>query len=109
MKYGRKETNVAMVKLSERERRILDFERTWWKEPGSKQAAIRHHFHLSPTRYYQLVADLVSRPAAESYDPLVVRRIRRMQSQRRRTRYEGPERPLRAGQPGPSASEPTSR
>ena len=41
--------------LSERDRAILDFERTWWTEPGPKDAAIRTRFGVSPTRYYRLL------------------------------------------------------
>ena len=75
--------------LSERERAILDFERSWWTESGPKQLAIRTRFHLSATRYYQLLAALVDSPEADAYDPLVVRRLRRIRDRRRRARYEG--------------------
>jgi hypothetical protein len=75
--------------LSERERAILDFERTWWIEPGPKEAAIRARFDLSPTRYYQLLNDLLESPDALEYDPLVVRRMRRLRDRRRRARFEG--------------------
>ena len=75
--------------LSERERAILDFERTWWTEPGPKEAAIRSRFDLSPTRYYQLLNDLLESPDALEYDPLVVRRMRRLRDRRRRARFEG--------------------
>ena len=75
--------------LSERERSILDFERTWWTEPGPKEVAIRVHFDLSPTRYYQVLHDLLETPEADAYDPLVVRRLRRLRDRRRRARYEG--------------------
>jgi beta-phosphoglucomutase-like phosphatase (HAD superfamily) len=78
--------------LVERERAILDFERTWWTEAGVKEPAIRERFGLSATRYYQLLAELVDRDEALAYDPLVVRRLRRMRDRRRRARYEG--RPL---------------
>ena len=75
--------------LSEREQAILDFESGWWREPGSKEAGIRTRFDLSPTRYYQLLADLLESPDALAYDPLVVRRLRRLRDRRRRARFEG--------------------
>lgn len=75
--------------LTERDRAILDFERSWWAEPGSKETAIRERFELSATRYYQLLNEIVDMPAALAYDPLVVRRLRRMRDRRRRTRFEG--------------------
>jgi len=75
--------------LSERDRAILDFERSWWGEPGPKEAAIRRRLALSPTRYYQLLGELLESPDAAAYDPLVVRRLRRLRSSRRRARLEG--------------------
>ncbi len=75
--------------LSERDRAIIDFERSWWTESGPKEVAIRSRFHLSPTRYYQLLGALIDSPDADTYDPLVVRRLRRVRDRRRRARYEG--------------------
>jgi hypothetical protein len=77
------------VELSERDRAILDLERTWWREDTSKETAIRARLGVSPTRYYQLVATLMDRKEAEMYDPLVVRRLRRLRDRRRRARFEG--------------------
>lgn len=75
--------------LTDRERAILDFERSWWTEPGPKDAAIREHFELSGTRYYRLLAELIDDPDALAYDPLLVRRLRRVRERRRRARLEG--------------------
>lgn len=75
--------------LSDRDRAILDFERAWWVEPGSKEEAIKARLDLSATRYYELLGDLVESPAAEEYDPLVVRRVRRARSRRRQARTNG--------------------
>lgn len=75
--------------LTPRERDILDFERTWWSEVGSKETAIRDRFELSATRYYQLLNELIDLPGALAYDPLVVRRLRRQRDRRRRARFEG--------------------
>ena len=75
--------------LTDRERAILDFERTWWSEPGPKAAAIKDRFGLSAARYYQLLGVLVGSSEAEAYDPLVVRRLRKLRTSRRRARIEG--------------------
>jgi hypothetical protein len=76
--------------LTERECAILEFERSWWAEPGPKELAIRERFDLSATRYYQLLGELVDSDDALEYDPLVIRRLRRMRDRRRRARFEGP-------------------
>lgn len=75
--------------LSERDRAILDFERGWWLEPSAKGAAIRERLGMSPTRYYRLLNQVIDDHAAADYDPLVVRRLRRARSERRRARLEG--------------------
>ena len=75
--------------LTDRDRAILDFERSWWTLPGPKETAIRDQFELSPTRYYQVLNELIDSSDALDYDPLVVRRLRRMRDRRRRARYEG--------------------
>jgi hypothetical protein len=74
--------------LTDKERAILDFERSWWLEPGPKEAAIQQRLHLSSTSYYRVLAELVDSDDALSYDPLVVRRVRRLRERRRRARYE---------------------
>ncbi len=76
--------------LSERDKAILDFERRWWSLPGPKEASIRCHLAMSATRYYRLLGSLVDSSEALAYDPLVVRRLRRVRDHRRRTRFEGP-------------------
>ncbi|GAA3759138.1 DUF3263 domain-containing protein [Salinactinospora qingdaonensis] len=79
-------TSAEEPHLSERDQRILAFERQWWKLEGSKEQAIRDHFGFSPTRYYQLLNGLVERPEALAFDPMTVKRIRRMRADRRRRR-----------------------
>ena len=81
--------SLPTMALSDRDRAILDFERSWWVQPGSKGAAIRDRFDLSTTRYYELLRALSVSPDAADYDPLVIRRLRRSQSRRRRARLEG--------------------
>jgi hypothetical protein len=81
--------------LSDRDRAILEFERWWWTQSGPKESAIRERFDLSPTRYYQVVNELMDNPDAMEHDPLVVRRLKRSRDRRRRARFEG----RSAGQP----------
>jgi hypothetical protein len=68
-------------------REILDFERGWWKSPGRKELAVRERFGLSPARYYQLLNRLIEQPEALGYDPMLVRRLRRLRDARRRKRF----------------------
>ena len=72
--------------LSERDAEILDFERQWWKLGGAKDQGIRDRFGFSPTRYYQVLNDLIDSPDALAHDPLLVKRLRRLRSERRRNR-----------------------
>jgi len=75
--------------LNERDQAIIDFERTWWSMSGPKEAHIKEQFELSAARYYQILNELLETPEAYDYDPLVVRRLRRMRDRRRRARHEG--------------------
>jgi hypothetical protein len=77
------------MQLSERDRAILDFERTWWTTPGSKESLIRERLGLSPTRYYRLLASLADEDAAIAYDPLTVKRLRRRRAARQAARVSG--------------------
>lgn len=81
--------NTGPMALTERARAILDFERSWWTHPGPKETAIRERFDLSPTRYYGILNELLEDPAAMDYDPLLIRRLRRLRDRRRRMRFEG--------------------
>ncbi|MEJ7834377.1 MAG: DUF3263 domain-containing protein [Nocardioides sp.] len=72
--------------LSDRDRQILEFERQWWKYSGAKETAVREKFDMSSTRYYQVLNALIDRPEALESDPLLVRRLRRLRSQRQRAR-----------------------
>ena len=74
--------------LTDRDRKILDLERAWWAEAEPKDAQIRERFALSTPRYHQLLAELLDDEEALSYDPLVVRRLRRQRDRRRRARLE---------------------
>jgi hypothetical protein len=75
--------------LAERDRQILDFERGSWKLGVPKERAIRERFGFSPTRYHQLLHRIIDRPEAVAYDPMLVRRLRRVREARRRRRVAG--------------------
>ena len=72
--------------LSDRDRQILEFERQWWKYAGAKEEAIKDLFAMSATRYYQVLNGLIDAPEALAYDPLLVKRLRRMRASRQRAR-----------------------
>ena len=74
--------------LTERDKAILDFERSWWAGTGSKADAVRERFELSTTRYYQLLREIMDESEALQYDPLLVRRLKKERDRRRRERYE---------------------
>jgi hypothetical protein len=84
------------TELSEGGRAILEFERTWWQQPGAKEVAIRERFHFSGTKYYRLLNELIDDPVALDHDPLTIRRLRRRREQLRRSRLHGHP----AGHPG---------
>ncbi len=64
--------------LTSRERQVLDFERGWWLAPGSKDRNIHDMLGFSSAVYYRVLRAVIDKPAALSYDPLTVRRLRRM-------------------------------
>jgi len=67
---------------------ILEFERSWWKLRGRKERAIRERFGLSAARYYQLLNRLIDSPEALRVDPMLVKRLQRLRTERRRQRFE---------------------
>ncbi len=81
--------DAVIPPLGERERRILDFEREAWKLTTAKERAIRERFGFSAARYHQLLNRIVDTPEALAYDPMLVRRIRRVREARRRRRVAG--------------------
>ncbi|MHB8682254.1 MAG: DUF3263 domain-containing protein [Acidimicrobiales bacterium] len=77
------------MSLTDADRALLDYEASWWREPGAKGPGIRRSLGISPTAYYRRLAVLAGSAEALDYAPLVVRRLRRRQVQRRRHRFEG--------------------
>ena len=66
----------AAGELTDQDRAMLDFERLWWRTPGSKEQAIHDRFDLSVTRYYQQLLTALRKPAALEYAPATVNRLR---------------------------------
>lgn len=74
------------LELSERDAAILDFEDSWFTSAVPKEQAIMEHFSLSSARYYQQLNQLIDSSEALAYKPLLVKRLRRMRSQRQAAR-----------------------
>jgi len=72
--------------LSELETQILEFERTWWRHAGAKESSIKELFNLTPPAYYQMLNNLIDRPAALMAQPLLVKRLLRLRDQRTASR-----------------------
>ena len=83
---ARGRTGRVREELDQRSRDVLDFEREAWKLTVTKERAIRERFGFSPSRYHQLLHRIIDRPEALAYDPMVVRRLRRVREARRRAR-----------------------
>lgn len=79
-------TSSDVAALSERDARVLAFERQWWKFAGSKEDAVREEFGMTATEYYQVLNALIDSESALAHDPMLVKRLRRMRSSRQRGR-----------------------
>lgn len=79
-------SSSAPAVLTELERDMLEVERLWWKYAGAKEQVIREKFDMSTTRYYQVLNTLIDSEAALAHDPLLIKRLRRVRSQRQRER-----------------------
>lgn len=72
--------------MTDRDRAILTFEGAWRRHIGAKEEAIRAELGLSPARYYQLLGRLIDTTEAQQYDPMLVKRLRRLRDERARAR-----------------------
>ncbi|MFM7145988.1 MAG: DUF3263 domain-containing protein, partial [Actinomycetales bacterium] len=52
----------------------------------AKEQAIRELFDMSANRYYQILNGLIDSPYALAFDPMLVKRLRRMRAARQRAR-----------------------
>ena len=78
--------HTLSVMLADKDRAVLDFERTWWRYPEPKDRATREYLGMSATRYYQVLRRLLDDPVAESIDPLTVRRLRKVRDRAKESR-----------------------
>lgn len=72
--------------LSDRDQAILAFEAEWRRHAGAKEEAIRAELGMAPARYYQLLGRLIDTADAQAYDPMLVKRLRRLRDARVRAR-----------------------
>ena len=79
-----------MPALSERDVRLLSFERGTWRTSGAKEQAISEVLGMTATRYYQLLNELIDRAEALKYDPVLVKRLRAQRARRQRIRSPHP-------------------
>ncbi|MFZ0164198.1 MAG: DUF3263 domain-containing protein [Trebonia sp.] len=79
-----------MSALSERDMRLLAFERGTWRTAGAKEQAIVEVLAISATRYYQLLNELIDSPDALKFDPVLVKRLRAQRARRQRMRSPQP-------------------
>lgn len=75
--------------LTDRQREMLDFERTWWQSDEPRDEAIDARFDLSVDEYYEELMRVLEMPAAMAHDAMVVRRFHRRRSRRRRSLVGG--------------------
>ena len=75
-----------MPPLSERDMRLLDFERGIWRSAGAKEQGIADVLGITATRYYQLLNELIDSPEALKFDPVLVKRLRAQRARRQRIR-----------------------
>ena len=75
--------------LSDRDLAILAFEGEWRRHVGAKEEAIRDDLGISPARYYQLLGRLIETAEAQEYDPMLVKRLRRLREAREQARAAG--------------------
>lgn len=68
--------------LTERDRAVLAMEIAWPRHSGAKEEVIRAQLGMSAVRYYQLLGRLIESEAALEYDPMLVRRLRRIRDSR---------------------------
>ena len=73
---------ATFSQLSERDQKILDFERDWWRHAGAKEVAIKELFNLTPTSYYQILNGIIDRDEALAAAPILVKRLRRLRDGR---------------------------
>lgn len=77
---------VEIEPLTDLEVRVLEFEKQQWRYQGAKEQAIKDVFDLSGHLYAQLLTNLIDKPAALVAEPSLVKRLRRLRTQRQKAR-----------------------
>jgi hypothetical protein len=75
-----------VTSLTERDRRLLEFEQDAPTSVARKEAAIRKELGLTAARYQQLLGSLIEKPAALAYAPMLVARLLRLRDSRAEAR-----------------------
>jgi superfamily I DNA/RNA helicase len=70
--------------LSASDQLLLSVEAQWWTQPSPKAEFVAEQLGLSLNAYEQRLRDLVNQQAALDYDPLLIRRLRRLAARPRR-------------------------
>lgn len=71
-----------MRTLSDLDAAILEFEAVAPRSVGAREVAIRQRFDMSPVRYHQRLNQIVDLPEALAFDPVLVKRLRRVRDSR---------------------------
>lgn len=74
--------DARVSELTERDRRILDFEQNAPSTAARKEALIRAQLGLTGPRYQQLLGSLIEKPGALAYAPMLVGRLLRLRDAR---------------------------
>ncbi len=86
--YRLPETGKGVRVITDRQRAILDFERSWWTLDEPRDLAIRARFQCSVDEYRTELHELLDAQGTADIDPLLVRRLQRQRSRRRRERTD---------------------
>ncbi|QLF83847.1 helix-turn-helix DNA binding domain protein [Gordonia phage Moosehead] len=70
--------------MTDDDRRMLDLAGQRWNYAGSLEQRVRDEFGISLTRFWQRVNQLIETEEALAYSPVVVNRLRRLRTPRRR-------------------------
>ena len=95
--------------LTDRQKSDPRFRTTWWTLDGAKDALINERFQCSAETYYGELNAALEHDDALTYDPLVVRRLRRLRDRRRRARLDGAVDGVRRGERMSERSDSMSR
>ena len=74
------------MSMSAREVELIEYEGSWWKEPGNRADVVAKRFGLTLDEYRDVIDVLIDTEAALTHDPLVVRRLRRQRDNKRTQR-----------------------